>query len=179
MEKIDKRFFNALQNLGKIKRTGWIMAKIPYDMAESIAEHTLKVAFIALKIAKETEGADQLKTLKMALIHDLPEAVTSDIPKPIKEKMNGEKMKEVTIEALNNITCEKELREIHKEYIKGESVEAKIVEYSDRLATNLQSETYIKEYGIRTEYLKEIYENSRRILERMKKNEFKPKDEEI
>lgn len=41
-------------------------------------EHTMRVAFLALMLARREGGADETKILKMALVHDLPETRVSD-----------------------------------------------------------------------------------------------------
>jgi len=48
---------------------------------ESAAEHSWMLALIALSLFEHLETKiDQLRVLKMVLIHDLAEAVTGDIP---------------------------------------------------------------------------------------------------
>lgn len=157
--------FEALDRLGKLKRTGWILSKIPYDLAENVAEHTLKVAIISLHIARIINKKHEInveKILKMALIHDFPEAIISDIPKPIKIKMGDKELNEISLQALENLLgkleCNSELIELFKEYIKGETLEAKVVTLADSAATYLQCKVYETEYGIKTSYLKEITE---------------------
>ncbi|MCS7365878.1 MAG: HD family hydrolase [archaeon GB-1867-035] len=157
--------FEALDRLGKLKRTGWILSKIPYDLAENVAEHTIKVAVISLHIARilnEKQAMNIEKILKMALIHDFPEAIISDIPRPIKIKMGDKELNEISLQALEDLLskleCNSELIELFKEFIRGESLEAKIVILADTAATYLQCIVYETEYGIKTSYLKEIKE---------------------
>lgn len=157
--------FEALDRLGKLKRTGWILSKIPHDLAENVAEHILKVTVISLHIAQIINKKRKLnveRILKMALIHDFPEAVISDIPKPIKIKMGDKEFNEISLQALENLLgkleCNSELIELFKEYIQGETLEAKIVTLADTIATYLQCRVYETEYGIKTSYLKEIKE---------------------
>lgn len=152
--------FEVLERLGRIKRTGWIMAKIPSDIAESIAEHTLKVAFIAMVICRELECLDEYKVLKMALIHDLPEALISDIPKPIKERLDGERLSKISLEIVKEILGERDLVEAYLDYSKGESLEAKIVDLADGIATYIQSMNYRVQYGVKTLHLEEILKHT-------------------
>jgi len=46
---------------------------------ESVAEHCFSVAFIAFVMAQLNPGADALRLISMALVHDLPEARTGDL----------------------------------------------------------------------------------------------------
>jgi hypothetical protein len=52
---------------------------------QSLAEHTFDVVFIARAIAKGA-GHDDYEITKAALLHDLDEIVTGDIPTPTKQK---------------------------------------------------------------------------------------------
>jgi len=156
--------FESLERMGRIKRTGWIMAKIPSDIAESIAEHTLKTIFTAMIICGEFRGLDEYKVLKMALIHDLPEASTSDIPKPIKEKINREDILRVNLEALKEVFGEGEWLKIYLDYCRGEDLEAKIVDLADGIATYIQSINYRFQYGIRTPHLDSIMRDTWRSI---------------
>ena len=47
---------------------------------ESVAEHSWRLAVMALLCTDEYPGLDMVKVLKMCLSHDLGEAVTGDIP---------------------------------------------------------------------------------------------------
>ena len=47
---------------------------------ESVAEHSWRLAVMALLCTDEYPGLDMVKVLKMCLIHDFGEAVTGDIP---------------------------------------------------------------------------------------------------
>ncbi|MCK4898577.1 MAG: HD domain-containing protein [Anaerolineales bacterium] len=52
---------------------------------QSLAEHTFDVTMIARAIAK-IAGVDDYEIIKAALLHDLDEIVTGDIPTPTKER---------------------------------------------------------------------------------------------
>ncbi len=45
---------------------------------ESVADHSFRMAVMALILAKE-QGLDELKTVKIALVHDLVESIAGDI----------------------------------------------------------------------------------------------------
>lgn len=74
-----KRIADFLFEAGMLKktpRTGW---QFLGSGAESVAEHVFRSAMIAHALAKEDEGVDAAKVLRMALFHDLPEARTGDL----------------------------------------------------------------------------------------------------
>lgn len=52
---------------------------------QSLAEHTFDVTMIARAIAK-IAGYDDYEIIKAALLHDLDEIITGDIPTPTKER---------------------------------------------------------------------------------------------
>jgi 5'-deoxynucleotidase YfbR-like HD superfamily hydrolase len=60
----------------------WQIVDILKD--QSLAEHTYGVAMIAIELAKRL-GADQSRALFAAVLHDMPEVITGDIPTPVKE----------------------------------------------------------------------------------------------
>lgn len=47
---------------------------------ESVAEHSWRIALMAMLLQREFPGADMDKVIKMCLIHDLGEAFTGDVP---------------------------------------------------------------------------------------------------
>lgn len=77
---------DALAPLGDLPRTGWVVRGcLP---AESIAAHSLQVAVLVaiLVDALRADGVavDGEAALRMAIVHDAPEARTGDVPNPMK-----------------------------------------------------------------------------------------------
>ena len=77
---------DALAPLGDLPRTGWVLRGcLP---AESIAAHTLQVAILVAALCDALRAAgtpvDGERALRMALVHDAPEARTGDVPMPMK-----------------------------------------------------------------------------------------------
>jgi putative hydrolase of HD superfamily len=71
--------------LKRVPRSGWLMRGVPH--VESVADHSFGVAFLALALADALEvsgevdvGLDVEKVLVMALLHDLAEVRTTDLP---------------------------------------------------------------------------------------------------
>ena len=58
---------------------------------ESVAEHSWRIALMAMLIAPEFPEADMDKVIRMCLIHDLGEAFTGDIPTFDKTQADTEK----------------------------------------------------------------------------------------
>jgi putative hydrolase of HD superfamily len=62
--------------LKELKRTGWVESGILEP--ESVADHSYRTTLLAM-ILSDQKGLDTLKTVKMALLHDLVESVTGDL----------------------------------------------------------------------------------------------------
>ena len=58
---------------------------------ESVAEHSWRLAVMALLVADEFDGLDIDRVVKMCLIHDFGEAITGDIPSFYKTSQDREK----------------------------------------------------------------------------------------
>ena len=70
--------FLELQNLDRVPRMGYALRGVP--AAESVAEHSLHVALLVWALAPRTPGVDRLRALELALVHDLAELRTGDLP---------------------------------------------------------------------------------------------------
>lgn len=166
------RLFEALDVLDRLKRTGWILCGIPHSVAESVTSHTLKVVYISLLLSsilrrRGVKDVDTEKVLRTALIHDLPEAVTSDIPRGVKRRFPPEfsrKLNEIdsriVAELLSGMDeqLKAELLEALDEYLEARSLESRIVHAADCLATCLQGLFYTEVMGISTKPLKQLVE---------------------
>jgi putative hydrolase of HD superfamily len=70
----------ALGQLTHMPRTGWIQAGIAHP--ESVAGHVLGACHLALATAGRVEpGLDLGRVLALILVHDAPEALSSDLPR--------------------------------------------------------------------------------------------------
>jgi len=97
----------------------------------NLAEHTLRVAWIALILAKH-EQADFGKTIQLALIHDLPETRTGDVN--YLTRMYTDRKEQSAIEdTLAGTSIGEEINALWYEYEEQKSLEAKIVKDADNL----------------------------------------------
>lgn len=74
------RLFDQLQSLKRLPRTGWLDRGVPAEAVESVADHTLLSTLIAWQVASDDPALDADRVLKLALIHDLAEAIVGDEP---------------------------------------------------------------------------------------------------
>ncbi len=73
-----KRDIEFLYEIGTLKNTERSWQQFMGSGCATVLEHTCRVAFLALLIARGEKYTDEEKILKMALVHDLTEARTSD-----------------------------------------------------------------------------------------------------
>jgi putative hydrolase of HD superfamily len=74
------QFFTTLQELKRVRRTGWIDRGVPLSDVESVADHSYLTALIAWITALDNPDLDATRVLKLAIIHDLAEAIVGDVP---------------------------------------------------------------------------------------------------
>jgi len=160
--------FLELGNLKRLPRTGWLLRRVPYP--ESIADHSYRVALITLFLADELRSKgveiDVEKALKIALLHDVGEARTTDIPKTAQYYLDKEKAeKKAVMELLLTSPRPREYFKLWREYEEELSTEGRLVKFADRLEMLIQAYEYEKA-GFRD--LDEFWET----LETLRESEF-------
>ncbi|MFQ5758847.1 MAG: HD domain-containing protein [Candidatus Bathyarchaeia archaeon] len=70
------RFLRMSGLLKRVPRSGWV--EVGVDSPESVADHTFRAAILCM-LFSDLEDLDGLKMMQMALLHDLPEAITGDL----------------------------------------------------------------------------------------------------
>jgi putative hydrolase of HD superfamily len=111
---------------------------------ESSAEHSWMLALIALSLFEYLDtNLDQLRVLKMVLIHDLAEAVTGDIPAFEKSERRTNKF-EAEKNAFETLTknlspkLSKEIISLWEEFELNKTVEAQLAQAIDKMEGTLQ-----------------------------------------
>jgi putative hydrolase of HD superfamily len=137
------KFFQIIGILKKIERTGWI--EVGVYQPESVADHTFRTAFLCMLYA-DMEALDPLKLVRMALIHDLPEAVIGDLTPHQRTEETKEKEETAIYQILSLLP--KKQRETYldawKEYKEGKTIEAKAVWQLDKIEMAIQAKEYQK-----------------------------------
>ena len=122
-----------------LKRRGWIYKNI--ELPESDADHSFGVAFFAMLLTPS--HLDLLKSIKMALVHDLAEVYAGDIT-PY-DDIDPTKKRENEISAIKNVSKQLkclELEHLFIEFEKQETPEAKWVKALDRLEAVMTAKYY-------------------------------------
>jgi putative hydrolase of HD superfamily len=136
--------------LKRTPRTGWVQRGIVG--AEDVAAHSYGVAFTALVLAQVMEApVDLERVMIMALLHDLPEGVTTDIPTPawkflpdgIKTGVERQAMSAIMGETSFEAAFLPFWEELHRQ----ESLEAQLVHDADKLDMYLQALIYEQQTG--------------------------------
>lgn len=146
--------------LKRTTRTGWAQRGIVNP--ESVAAHSYGVAYTALMLADWLdETVDLARLLAMALLHDLPEGLTSDIPAPAwrylprAEKAGAERR--ALTDIVSGAAAAADLLALWDELVANETVEARLVHDADKLDLFLQATVYERHTGNRQ--LEEFWRN--------------------
>lgn len=121
---------------------------------ESVAEHSWRLALMALLMKDQIPGVDMDKVLRMCLIHDLGEAITGDIPSFEKTDAN-ERTEAKAIDGLVASLPQPlsgELAALFAEMEARETPEARVFKALDRMEAVLQHNEAPLETWIPLEY---------------------------
>jgi putative hydrolase of HD superfamily len=158
----------VLEHAGRLKqlpRQGWIDRGV--GDPESVADHSYRLAVLVLLLAGEDPSVNLGRALTIALVHDLPEAITGDAT-PFDQALDAAEAERETVfrrppvypsearqakqaaeaAALEEITSSltSSLRQLissaWEEYEEGKSTEAKLVRQADKLESWLQALEY-------------------------------------
>ena len=137
------KFFKTAGKLKRVPRAGWVDVGI--QKPESVADHTLRTTIICM-IYSDFKDVDQLKLLRMALIHDLPEALMGDLT-PSQKTLEKQKEEDTIMKQILNYLPKKQSEQylmVWNEYLEGTTKEAKIVRQLEKLEMALQAKEYEK-----------------------------------
>lgn len=147
----------ALDPLADLPRTGWLLRGV--SPCESIADHSFGVALTALLLTDELraagESVDGERVLRMAIVHDAPEAKTGDIPMPSKTAELDRAVTELETRLVSQLLPERLARD-WAEAEAGETLEAKIVKAADKIQMMVKVIAYERQRGA---HLHEFWDN--------------------
>ena len=107
---------------------------------ESVAEHSWRLALMAMLVGDEFPDLDMDKVIKMCLIHDLGEAFTGDIPTFEKSEKDEEKEASLLNEWMMQLPepFVSEMQELYREMEERKTLEARIYKALDNLEALIQ-----------------------------------------
>lgn len=140
-----------LQRLKRLDRTGWVLRGLPPG-AESVASHSYGVALTAMLLADEVIArgvvVDVERVLRMALLHDLQETRTGDLPRTVADYYGAEPRRRAERAAFDDImrgvgaSHALLYGRLHEEYEDRESLEARLVKAADIVDLLTQALTF-------------------------------------
>ncbi|KAG9450021.1 hypothetical protein H6P81_009986 [Aristolochia fimbriata] len=142
-------FLTLCHRLKTTKRKGWVNHGI--KGAESIADHMYRMSLMAL-IAGDLPGVNRERCIKIAIVHDIAEAIVGDItpsdgvPKEKKSRMEQAALNEMC-EVLGGGLRAEEIQELWAEYENNSSIEASLVKDFDKVEMILQALEYEADHG--------------------------------
>ncbi len=169
------RFLRQSLTLKRTARAGWVDRGIPEREAESVAAHSFQTALLAWLAAAADPTLDRDRILKLAIIHDLPEALIGDWPPyergevpdatadravwraffdrrqlrtPDQRAAKRQAERDAMTTLLGDLTgnARIELAALWHELAEGLTAEARFVKQTDALEAFLQSREYLEHY---------------------------------
>lgn len=166
------RFYRQVVRLKSTPRTGWLDRGVPAEETESVADHSFQTALLAWLAAASDPTLDRDRILKLALIHDLPEAIIGDLTpydpetvpdsgadraawrafldrKHVRSAERRTAKRSAEAAAMQDLLADLhgnarvELAALWHELNEGLTAEARFVKQADRLETFLQSRVYL------------------------------------
>ncbi|XP_076932890.1 uncharacterized protein LOC143598593 [Bidens hawaiensis] len=140
-------FLTLCHSLKSTKRAGWVKRGIAGP--ESIADHMYRMGLMAL-ISNDTPGVNRDRCIKMAIVHDIAEAIVGDItpsdgvPKAEKSRLEKEAIEHMC-KLLGGGPRADEMHELWMEYEENSTNEAKVVKDFDKIEMILQALEYENE----------------------------------
>jgi putative hydrolase of HD superfamily len=160
-----------LMRLKAVPRVGWLLRGV--RDVESVAAHSFGVAVTAMLLGDRARerglAVDMERLLRLALLHDLTEARTGDLPSTIKAYYEGPALKaadeRAAVAMLEGLGALGErYLELWRDYEHRASLEARLVKAADKLDLLLQAREY-ERGGARG--LAEFWENAEADFSRL------------
>lgn len=131
-----------IQILDRVPRMGYLLRGI--SDPESISEHSFQVGFLVWVMARRIEGVDVRRAMEIALIHDVAELRTGDLPMTAGRYLPAGAKKLAEAAALREILAPlgDEALTLAAEYEAQEIPEARLVKACDKLQLMLKVTLY-------------------------------------
>lgn len=141
--------FHANQ-LKRTARTGWGQRGVPN--AEDVAAHSYGVVFATMVLAQLVdEPIDLARALAIATLHDLPEALTTDIPSPawryLPQGIKSDVERGAMQEMMADVTFADAFMDLWEELHAGETAVSKLVHDADKIDMLIQAYMYEEQTG--------------------------------
>uniref|UniRef100_A0A7S0W8B4 5'-deoxynucleotidase n=1 Tax=Hemiselmis tepida TaxID=464990 RepID=A0A7S0W8B4_9CRYP len=141
-------FLTICGKLKKTVRTGWKRSGV--EPCESVADHSWRMGVLSMLLPPDV---DRHHCIKMAIVHDLAEAIVGDISPHCgisdeeKERRERDAMGAIR-QAAGDSPVGREIQGLWEEYEAGQSPEARAVKDLDKFEMIVQAEEYERETGV-------------------------------
>ena len=133
------RLLSRLERLEALPRTGWIVCGVQHP--ESIAAHSYMVTLTALWLADALRARGQQvdveALLRIALLHDVGEAMMTDLPRPVKRFAGADVLRQAEAAGAAHVLGQgapASWRQAHQAYDqRPRSLEARLVKAADTI----------------------------------------------
>lgn len=131
-----------LQVLDRVPRMGYLLRGV--SDPESVTEHSWHLAFLVWALAPKVPGLDLLRALELALVHDLAEVRTGDLPRVAKRYFAPGTQEAAEREVIGELLgpLGDRAAELMAEYRAAETLEARLVKACDKLQLMVKVAAY-------------------------------------
>lgn len=131
-----------LETLDRVPRSGYLLRGV--TDGESVAEHAFHLALLVWLLAPEEPGIDRSRAVELALLHDLAELRTGDLPRTAATYFARGAKHEAERRAAADLLAPADPRALalYEEYESGASPEAEFVRACDKLQLMLKVTLY-------------------------------------
>jgi len=128
------RLLSRAERLESLPRTGWQICGV--ERPESVAAHVHGVMLVALWLADHHPDPrpNVERVMRIAMVHDLSEAMLTDLPRPVKQLIGKAAVDRAEDRAADLILGQlPSWRAAFQEYRDAKTLEARIVKVADRI----------------------------------------------
>ncbi len=139
--------FYEFNHLKSLYRQGWLRHGISKEQCETVAEHSMGVALLALFLADERfPEMDKGKLILMGLLHDFGEIYAGDIVPGKMSLADKHELERKSVERVfSRLSKGQEYLAVWEEFEAGKTAEARFMKEIDRLEMGLQASVYEQE----------------------------------
>jgi 5'-deoxynucleotidase len=158
------RFWEIAAKLKAEPRKGWLK-KLRLQRPESVADHSFALSLICL-FEGQRRGYNVEKMLKLAILHDIEEAITGDLTPEDKRSKGRLAVESQRLSARQQLLgyiprkYQRIYEELWAELDEGHTKESRLVHELDKLEMALQANAYSKS-GVARSKLREFYESAK------------------
>lgn len=134
---INKRMIELLFEIGAFRNVERTWKQFYGTKLANNAEHSFRVAWIALTLAKEEEVENHEKILKLALLHDVGESRCGDTNYLSRQYVTQNEAMSIT-DIFKGTPHEQEMHELWNEYKERKTKEAQVVKDADNLDVDME-----------------------------------------